>query len=158
MGTLQSTSIIKRLRKTDSKTQVTPSKTPQKRGRKKVDGDADTETPTKKKRTPAKAGGEKGAKAGSRPMPTSYDNASEEDKMMLRMKDDEGKGWNEIREAWNAMTGETVGKSTLSGRYGRIKANFVVFRKEDVSSIESWIPSCLENPILPEEILLENPN
>lgn len=121
---------------------VTPSKTPQKRGRKKVDGDTEADTPTKKKRgTPAKTPGEKGAKAGARPMPTSWENASEEDRMMLRMKDDEGKGWNEIREAWNAMTGETVGKSTLSGRYGRIKANFVVFRKEDVSYIGSLIPS-----------------
>ena len=53
--------------------------------------------------------------------------------MMLRMKDDEGKGWAEIREAWTAMTGEKTGGSTLSGRYGRIKANFVTFDKEDVS-------------------------
>jgi hypothetical protein len=77
-------------------------------------------------------------------MPTSYDNASEEDKMLLRMKDEEGKGWNEIRKAWIAMTGETVGKSTLSGRYGRIKANFVVFKKEDVSPLKHgtlpWAP------------------
>ncbi|KAK2756800.1 hypothetical protein FQN54_005246 [Arachnomyces sp. PD_36] len=110
---------------------ATPSKTP-KRGRKKADGGADGETPTKKKRaTPAKATGGKSLKVGARPMPTSWDNASPEDRMMLRMKDEEGKGWAEIREAWNAMTGESVGGSTLSGRYGRIKANFVVFRKED---------------------------
>ena len=49
------------------------------------------------------------------------------------MKDGEGKGWAEIREAWEAMTGDKVGGSTLSGRYARIKANFVIFKKEDVS-------------------------
>lgn len=89
-------------------------------------------------------------------MPTSYENASEEDKMLLRMKDDEGKGWNEIREAWTAMTGEPVGKSTLSGRYGRIKANFVVFRKEDVSHIEPSISPCLNHSIFSREISVEH--
>jgi len=52
--------------------------------------------------------------------------------MMLHMKDVEGKGWAEIREAWEAMTGVKMGGSTLSGRYARIKANFVTFKKEDV--------------------------
>lgn len=64
-------------------------------------------------------------------MPTSYESASEEDKMLLRMKD-EGKVWAEIREAWEKMTGEKVGKSTLSSRYARIKANFTVLSKDDV--------------------------
>lgn len=53
--------------------------------------------------------------------------------MLLRMKED-GKTWAEIREAWEEMTGDKVGGSTLSGRYTRIKANLVVFHQEDVSS------------------------
>ncbi|OAX77441.1 hypothetical protein ACJ72_08260 [Emergomyces africanus] len=116
--------------------------TPRKRGRKPISGKAngeedanEDESPTKKQRTPAKgakggASGDKG-KAGARPMPTSYENATPEDKMLLRMKDDENKSWAEIRQAWEEMTGEKVGGSTLCGRYGRMKANFVVFTPED---------------------------
>ncbi|PGH14775.1 hypothetical protein AJ80_05819 [Polytolypa hystricis UAMH7299] len=119
--------------------------TPRKRGRKPAaaptaaeDGsgedDAEATTPSKKKRTtPAKsktAAGDK-KKAEQRPMPTSYENASPEDKMLLHMKDNENKPWAEIRQAWESMTGEKVGGSTLSGRYARIKANFVTFATED---------------------------
>ncbi|ODH46593.1 hypothetical protein GX48_07332 [Paracoccidioides brasiliensis] len=117
--------------------------TPRKRGRKPVaekntgggnlNNDVD-ESPTKRQRVPAKAGrggaGEK-VKAGSRPMPTSLETASPEDKMLLRMKDEENKPWADIRQAWEEMTCEKVGNSSLSGRYSRIKANFVVFKKED---------------------------
>lgn len=53
--------------------------------------------------------------------------------MLLRMKDEENKPWNEIRSAWEKATGETVGGSTLSNRYQRIKANFTIFSSEDVS-------------------------
>ena len=71
--------------------------------------------------------------------------------MLLRMKD-EGKPWAEIREAWENLTGEKVGGSTLSGRYARIKANFVVFSKNDVSFPPSWLsvypPSLFPLPIL----------
>jgi hypothetical protein len=49
------------------------------------------------------------------------------------MKDEENKPWAEIKEAWEKMTGEKVGGSTLSGRYGRIKANFVILSEGDVS-------------------------
>jgi hypothetical protein len=122
--------------------------TPRKRGRKpaaattatadgeKADDGVDDESPTKKTKTTPKAkpaNGEKPAKAGMRPMPTSWENASEEDRMLLRMKDEENKPWAEIKEAWEKMTGEKVGGSTLSGRYGRIKANFVILSEGDVS-------------------------
>jgi hypothetical protein len=114
---------------------------PRKRGRKPAAKNADTAepeedgTPIKKKRTgttKAKTGDEKPKKIEMRPMPTSLETASPEDRMILRMKDEEGKSWAEIREAWNAMTGDKVGGSTLSGRYARIKANLVVFKKDDV--------------------------
>ncbi|KAK2798934.1 hypothetical protein FQN50_008665 [Emmonsiellopsis sp. PD_5] len=130
--------------------------TPRKRGRKPAtekatseDGD-DEESPTKKARGgAAKAGGsEKGKKPGSRPMPTSYENASPEDRMLLRMKDEEGKPWGEIRAAWEEMTGEKVGGSTLSGRYARIKANFVVFNPDDEARLVQFkkeIESKFEN-------------
>lgn len=130
-----------------TKTNGKATTTPRKRGRKTAtdkangdgDGEGEDESPTKKQRTPAKgskgaASGEK-AKVGARAMPTSYENASPEDRMLLRMKDEENKSWGEIRQAWEEMTGEKVGGSTLCGRYGRIKANFVVFTPEDVRLI-----------------------
>ncbi|KLJ11352.1 hypothetical protein EMPG_13375 [Blastomyces silverae] len=117
---------------------VTPRKRGRKAGAKKVnggEGEDQDESPTKKQRTPGKGGrgaasGEK-AKIGTRPLPTSYENASPEDKMLLRMKGEENKSWAEIRQAWEDVTGEKVGGSTLSTRYIRIKANFVVFTPED---------------------------
>lgn len=87
-------------------------------------------SPAKKKRaSPKKPVG----KVTSRPLPTSYENASPEDKMLLRMKDEENKSWADIRKAWMDMTGDEVANSTLSGRYARIKANFMTFPEEDVS-------------------------
>ncbi|KAL2014466.1 hypothetical protein VTN00DRAFT_1991 [Thermoascus crustaceus] len=118
----------------------TPTSTPRKRGRKKAGEDAASNTPPSKKSkisTP-NTGGETGTtpkKAAMTPIPTSYENMSPEDKMMLHMKDVEGKSWAEIKSAWEAMTGNKVGGSTLSGRYGRIKANLVQFKEGDEANM-----------------------
>ncbi|KAF3482692.1 uncharacterized protein GIQ15_02016 [Arthroderma uncinatum] len=124
--------------------------TPHKRGRKPKaatgaggaitaeEADDEAETPSKKKRgTPGKATPSKGtpSKAGKRPLPNSLEEASEEDKMLLRMKDEENKPWGEIKAAWEAATGEPIGGSTLSGRYQRIKANFTVFTNDDATAL-----------------------
>ncbi|KAM5478965.1 hypothetical protein McanCB56680_005855 [Microsporum canis] len=119
--------------------------TPRKRGRKgktagegvgtvtAEEADDEAETPSKKKRgTPGK--GTPG-KAGKRALPGSLEEASEEDKMMLRMRDEENKPWSEIRAAWEEITGEAVGGSTLSNRYQRIKANFTVFSAQDEAKL-----------------------
>jgi hypothetical protein len=100
--------------------------TPRERGRKKVadsaDGDADadadsTETPTKKgKASPKKTLG---------PIPTSLESAGLADKMVLRMRDEEGRSWTEITNVWMSMTGIKVEGSTLRKRYTAMKANFV---------------------------------
>ncbi|PGH00125.1 hypothetical protein AJ79_08308 [Helicocarpus griseus UAMH5409] len=127
-------------KKTKANGKVKTPATPRKRGRKAAgektndeNGNED-ESPTKKQKTPkggkGGAAGDK-AKAGVRPIPTSYENAGPEDRMLLRMKDDENKPWTEIRQAWEEITGEKIGGSTLSGRYARIKANFVVFKEDD---------------------------
>ncbi|KAK2865229.1 hypothetical protein FQN49_003778 [Arthroderma sp. PD_2] len=131
------------------KTPKTPV-TPRKRGRKPKEAtdtsgaitaeeaDDEAETPSKKKRgTPAKGTPSKGTpgKAGKRPLPNSIEEATDEDKMLLRMKDEENKPWSEIRAAWEEATGEAVGGSTLSGRYQRIKANFTVFTAEDEATL-----------------------
>ncbi|KAM5447245.1 hypothetical protein MaudCBS49596_006007 [Microsporum audouinii] len=97
------------------------------------EADDEAETPSKKKRgTPGK--GTPG-KAGKRALPGSLEEASEEDKMMLRMRDEENKPWSEIRAAWEEITGEAVGGSTLSNRYQRIKANFTVFSTQDEAKL-----------------------
>lgn len=98
--------------------------TPRKRGRKRASETApDSPTPVKK----AKATPEK------RTIPTSYEEAGREDRLLLQMKDKENKTWSEIREAWFGLTGVQVGGSTLSIRYARLKANFVTFTPNDVS-------------------------
>ncbi|KAL1955244.1 hypothetical protein VTO42DRAFT_8903 [Malbranchea cinnamomea] len=124
--------------------------TPRKRGRKsageKIAGEAEEGanegSPSKKKRASPKktvANGVKPAKVGQRPLPTSYETASEEDKMLLRMKDEEGRSWAEIRQAWGKLTGDKVGNSTLSGRYARIKANFVVISDDDETRLVKFL-------------------
>ncbi|EAS34432.1 uncharacterized protein CIMG_05456 [Coccidioides immitis RS] len=83
----------------------------------------DDGSPQKKQRmTPGKK---------SRPIPTSIENACEEDKMLLRLKDKENKSWSEIASAWTKMTGEATKGTTLSTRYMRIKANLAVLSKDD---------------------------
>ncbi|KAI5310880.1 hypothetical protein KEM55_004729, partial [Ascosphaera atra] len=68
-------------------------------------------------------------------LPTSLEDASEEDKLMLRMKDEEGAGWVEIHKAWEEAAGKKVGKSTLRGRYAAIKAKLTPFDKEDAARL-----------------------
>ncbi|RHZ61099.1 hypothetical protein CDV55_104773 [Aspergillus turcosus] len=110
--------------------------TPRKRGRKKAadsaDGDADadgdsTETPTKKgKASPKKTLG---------PIPTSLESAGLADKMVLRMRDEEGRSWTDITNVWMSMTGIKVEGSTLRKRYTAMKANFVSISAEDEARI-----------------------
>ncbi|WEW57033.1 hypothetical protein PRK78_002492 [Emydomyces testavorans] len=83
------------------------------------------ETPNKKQRaTPNKK---------ARPIPTSYETACEEDKLLLRLKDQENKSWAEIATAWTEMTGEATRTTTLSTRYLRMKANLAVLSKDHES-------------------------
>ncbi|KAJ9200594.1 hypothetical protein DTO164E3_1352 [Paecilomyces variotii] len=96
-------------------------RTPQKRGRKRGSETApDTPTPVKK------------AKAT---IPTSYEEAGREDRLLLQMKDKENKTWSEIREAWFGLTGVQVGGSTLPIRYARLKANFITFTPDDCAKL-----------------------
>ncbi|KAE8408949.1 hypothetical protein BDV37DRAFT_138214 [Aspergillus pseudonomiae] len=102
-------------------------------------------TPTKRGKKSAAANGEKAspskkakAVAGSSPskktiglIPTSFEAAGLSDRMIIQMRDDEGKNWGEINESWMKMTGIKVGTSTLRMRYTTMKANFVEFTGED---------------------------
>lgn len=54
--------------------------------------------------------------------------------MLFRMKDEEGKSWSEIRDAWEKMTGNEVTVNLVKKRYYRLKAAFTVFNDDDVSS------------------------
>ncbi|RJE27220.1 hypothetical protein PHISCL_00461 [Aspergillus sclerotialis] len=98
--------------------------TPKKRGKKNQTAAPSTpasDTPSKKaKVTPAKL----------IPLPNTYEEAGPEDRMILRMRDVEGRSWGEIAAAWEEMTGSKPGRSSLGTRYSRMKANFVVFNPE----------------------------
>ncbi|KAH1580481.1 hypothetical protein KXW39_008769 [Aspergillus fumigatus] len=84
--------------------------TPRKRGRKKAaDGDADADT--------------------------SPESAGLADKMVLRMRDEEGRSWSEITNVWTRMTGIKVEGSTLRKRYTAMKANFISISAEDEARI-----------------------
>ncbi|TKA81975.1 hypothetical protein B0A49_00470 [Cryomyces minteri] len=65
-----------------------------------------------------------------RAIPRTMEECNEADRMLLSMRDT-GKAWDEIKEAWEAATGEKVGRSTLPNRYTRLKANVMVFPAED---------------------------
>nr|XP_043139616.1 uncharacterized protein ACHE_60980S [Aspergillus chevalieri]BCR91094.1 hypothetical protein ACHE_60980S [Aspergillus chevalieri] len=101
--------------------------TPKKRIRENTQTTMDeNESPTKKSKAKAP-----GKKAGLGPIPTSYDEASEEDKLIIKMREKDGQGWSDIRKVIEEITGVKFGGSSLPSRYGRMKANFTVFEKED---------------------------
>lgn len=62
------------------------------------------------------------AKRDYRRIPTSWEEASPEDRMMITMRE-AGASWPSIQRAWEPMTGTEVGPSTLSSRYSRIIAH-----------------------------------
>lgn len=116
---------------------ITPSK--RSRGKQHEDiADSDQESPSKKGKagTPSKRG------KGLGPIPTSYEEASEEDRMIIRMREKEGKGWAEIRQVIEDITGVKLGGTTLQNRYTRVKANFVVFEETDVCSCHTGSKWC----------------
>ena len=53
--------------------------------------------------------------APSRGIPDCYENASNADKRLMKMKED-GESWEAIRAAWKEETGDDPGKSTLPNR------------------------------------------
>ncbi|MCJ1282181.1 hypothetical protein MMC26_001504 [Xylographa opegraphella] len=60
--------------------------------------------------------------ASAQAIPSSWDEASEADRELVRMKE-AGKSWPEIREMWKNKTGKELAGSTLPNRYSRIKIN-----------------------------------
>ncbi|PYI09884.1 hypothetical protein BO78DRAFT_404759 [Aspergillus sclerotiicarbonarius CBS 121057] len=65
------------------------------------------------------------------PIPTSFEAATISDKLILRLRDEEQRGWDEINKQWMALMGITVGKTTLRMRYTTMKSNFVEMDGED---------------------------
>lgn len=91
------------------------------------DNDNGNESPSKKtKRSPTKKTGAMG------PIPATYEEASAADKMMIRMREVDGKSWVEIRKTLEDLMQAKIGASSLQIRYTRMKANFVVFEQDDV--------------------------
>ncbi len=69
----------------------------------------DNDDGTPRKRAPANA------IAPSRGIPTSWDDASDADRLLVNMKND-GTDWNTIRAAWKKCTGQDTAPSTLPNR------------------------------------------
>ncbi|RMY81271.1 hypothetical protein D0862_12411 [Hortaea werneckii] len=105
---------------------------------------AEDAPPIKKARPTPKTPGSKGTKSGTpkkkkptkpttpaKAIPRSYDDCGPADRQLLDMRDG-GKSWPEIRAAWETLTGEKTGASTLPNRYVRLKSNFTVVQEEDL--------------------------
>ncbi|KAL5340380.1 hypothetical protein BJX70DRAFT_396885 [Aspergillus crustosus] len=130
----------KRGRKPGNAGPATPSKKAKKDIKTEADGngDEDAETPTA-----AKAGeaGPTSSAAGTPtratlpPIPTSLAKAGAEDRLILRLRDEEKHPWPTINKLFVATTGIKVGSSTLRMRHGTMKANFAGITEEDESRL-----------------------
>ncbi|KAL3451637.1 hypothetical protein BJX65DRAFT_304230 [Aspergillus insuetus] len=124
------------------KTGTTPAKgsgassTPSKRARKTA---GETTTPTKRaKKDSTGSLSTKGAtprKAALPPVPSSLAEAGTEDKMILNLRDVEGKSWGEITKLFISVTGIQVGGTTLRLRHAAMKAKFVEIPDEDATRL-----------------------
>ncbi|KAL4749140.1 hypothetical protein BDW72DRAFT_214338 [Aspergillus terricola var. indicus] len=65
------------------------------------------------------------------PIPTSLATASEMDRMILHLRDEEKQPWTQINSLFTAKTGIKVGSTTLRLRWSTMKANFVGITTED---------------------------
>ncbi|KAL2847290.1 hypothetical protein BJX68DRAFT_268156 [Aspergillus pseudodeflectus] len=112
------------------------SSTPSKRARKTA---GDTTTPTKRARKDSTGSpSTKGAsprKAALPPVPSSLAEAGTEDKMILNLRDVEGKSWGEITKLFISVTGIQVGGTTLRLRHAAMKAKFVEIPDEDATRL-----------------------
>ncbi|KAI7211706.1 hypothetical protein KC333_g7531 [Hortaea werneckii] len=111
------------------------------------DDSAEDATPKKKAKPTPKTPGSKGTKSGTpkkkkplkpttpaKAIPRSYDESGPADRQLLDMRDS-GSTWPEIRAAWETLTGEKTGASTLPNRYVRLKSNFTVVQEEDLPRV-----------------------
>ena len=105
-----------------------------------AEGPNSQESPTTTKLgTPRKRAAVTKDKAVARGLPTSMEQASDADKMLLHMKDVENKPWAEIRKMWKVMTSQETASSTLPNRYNRLKANLMVLKDGDVSVLRTFL-------------------
>ncbi|OJJ80772.1 uncharacterized protein ASPGLDRAFT_832615 [Aspergillus glaucus CBS 516.65] len=118
----------------------TPVPTPRKRTRNKTTTNDTTDeseseqnheqtSPSKKPKPKSPSKSPTKRTPGLGPIPNSYEQASNEDKLLIRLKD-ENKPWTEITKALEDITGMTLGAG-LRSRYARIKANLVGFEEGD---------------------------
>lgn len=52
-----------------------------------------------------------------RVIPRSYEECDDADRSLIDLREKEQKTWKEIRQAWEEMTGQKTGNSTLPNRY-----------------------------------------
>ncbi|KAL5000976.1 hypothetical protein BDV10DRAFT_182854 [Aspergillus recurvatus] len=98
-------------------------RTPSKKSKKDTDTDSGNGTGTPEGGTPARA--------ALPPIPTSLATASEIDRMILRLRDEEKQPWAQINKLFTEETGIKIGSTTLRLRWSTMKANFVGITTED---------------------------
>ncbi|KAL4784065.1 hypothetical protein BJX76DRAFT_357395 [Aspergillus varians] len=105
--------------------------TPTKKSRKRKDttspGDAEPCTPG----TGTKNGEETPTRAALPRIPTSLSEAGMQDKLILKLRDDDNLPWSKVTKQFESITETSVGASTLRMRYTTMKANFTGISEED---------------------------
>lgn len=66
------------------------------------------------------------------PIPTSYEEAGLEDRLIIEMRERDGKQWLGITAAIEEITGTKSGNTIMKNRYAHMKANCAVFKMEHV--------------------------
>ncbi|KAK3075377.1 hypothetical protein LTR53_001382 [Teratosphaeriaceae sp. CCFEE 6253] len=101
-----------------------------------VEDEDEDDGPPSKKRAKTVSGKNRQRKApknkiaSARGIARTFEECSEADKTILRLKK-AGKNWDEIRQAYQKVTGERTGTSTIPNRYARLVGNLVAIRAED---------------------------
>jgi hypothetical protein len=95
-------------------------------------------TPSKRRRT-ANADGpstpsKKAKKSSGQPTPISTSKAtlSSEDRLLIKLKDEDGKTWSDITEFFSELNGKTYDGSTFRKRYQRLKENLTDVAEDDL--------------------------
>ena len=107
-----------------------------------IDKTPPTPTPSKKRRTtnvdapstPSK----KVKKIAAQPTPisTSKANLSSEDKLLIKLKDEDGKTWSEITKFFSELNSKTYDGSTFRKRYQKLKDNLTTITDDDLAILQ----------------------
>ncbi|KAI4250951.1 MAG: hypothetical protein LQ352_005161 [Teloschistes flavicans] len=138
-------------------------KTPKKGGRAtKAKTPAEPKTPknTKAVKEPKSAERKRatpGKVADKVPLPTDWTHASGADKMLVKMKEEDGKSWNDIRDTWFTMTGQETAGITDMPNSKRLQVIMMQLQEGELSPPQFFLPFSLPSSILPQSYAIPKP-